>query len=893
MSNILTPGYLYWDGFKYVIQQITASLSGNLSGDVTGAPEDNTVVGIYNRPVSATAPTTGQVLEWTGSVWSPTTPNSAFIPNGDLSGNSLFQTVIGLYNRPISSATPSSGQVLEWNGSAWIPTTITNSSFSAGGDLSGTDTNQTVIRLNGNPILPTMPTLNQILEWNGSAWAPATVSSSFTAGGDLSGTDTNQTVIAIQGNPVSATFPTAGQFLIENSGANSSVWTSLSGDINASTSIVGFTTVAAIQNNPILSQSLGSSQDGYVLTWNGSDWSALPITSFIAGGDLSGTNTNQNVIAIYGASVPISGSLITGNVLQVNGASSLTYAPINVGGGSAFITGVMPAGNQANQIMGGDVTGTTAATTVVALQGNSISPQTLGSSQDGYVLTWNNSVNKWKAEPPITFVAGGDLSGTDTSQMVIGIYGVPINSTTPTSNQVLTYNGSEWTPEAVTTISGVTISGTPSLGQVLTATSSSAADWSTPTTYISALTQDVTASGSGSVPATVVQAQAGAIMFTSTGEITLANTDTNPVLGQLAQTTDIAVHNFTFAAQSAYTGATTNYTGASINLSPGTGATGSNSQSGSVNINLGTPSGAGNEAYFNVERGGSNYASIGGAIGQASTATALYMGPGLTSNSNNYTLLGDNAGNTTLNATSNKFVILSVNTDPYLTAYGSTGEVNIINGINFAVGPAYGVGGSYGGGVNVIGISPSTAPTSSPATGHIVLGSIVNDSGQSSLGIYDDGGSSVTLNAYGIAFAANSPGASISFAGSSTVPGTLQIAAQGSTGSNVGGELELIAGGAATSAIAGGPLLIQTGLAGTGGTNGALTITSGAGTSYTTSGAYSSGRTPGAWSWKAPGLTTSQSNTGITKNGLTTSGASFLFLPITINGVTVQIVCCV
>lgn len=47
-----------------------------------------------------------------------------------------------------------------------------------------------------------------------------------------------------------------------------------------------------------------------------------------------------------------------------------------------------------------------------------------------------------------TFTAAGDLSGTATSQKVVGIQGNPVASTTPTSGQVLTWNGSVWSPAA-------------------------------------------------------------------------------------------------------------------------------------------------------------------------------------------------------------------------------------------------------------------------------------------------------------------------------------------------------------------------------------------------------------------------------------------------------------
>jgi len=116
-------------------------------------------------------------------------------------------------------------------------------------------------------------------------------------------------------------------------------------------------------------------EDGYLIRWDGTDerWQAVSQNSAIngatVGGDLSGTLPNPTVININGASVPASGSLVTGNVLQVNGSSSLTYGPINLAGGANYVTGVLPASNQAAQTLTGDVTGTTASTLVASATG--------------------------------------------------------------------------------------------------------------------------------------------------------------------------------------------------------------------------------------------------------------------------------------------------------------------------------------------------------------------------------------------------------------------------------------------------------------------------------------------------------------------------------------------
>jgi hypothetical protein len=51
---------------------------------------------------------------------------------GDLSGSSSSQTVVGLQGKAVSSTAPSANQVLTWNGSAWAPATSTGGTSGSG-----------------------------------------------------------------------------------------------------------------------------------------------------------------------------------------------------------------------------------------------------------------------------------------------------------------------------------------------------------------------------------------------------------------------------------------------------------------------------------------------------------------------------------------------------------------------------------------------------------------------------------------------------------------------------------------------------------------------------------------------------------------------------------------
>lgn len=185
-------------------------------------------------------------------------------------------------------------------------------------------------------------------------------------------------------------------------------------------------------------------------------------TSVAAGvslaGDLLGvgsTTAVPRVGKINSASVPASGALTPGNVLQVSGVSALAYAPVNLAGGAAYVTGALPAGNQAAQAMGGDVTGTTAASVVAKVNGATYPaagaltvgtvPRVTGASAVAYgaldlanvsavtgVLAAGNQASQAMA---------GDVTGTTAASVVAKVNGTTIPAGPLTAGQVLRATG--------------------------------------------------------------------------------------------------------------------------------------------------------------------------------------------------------------------------------------------------------------------------------------------------------------------------------------------------------------------------------------------------------------------------------------------------------------------
>jgi hypothetical protein len=154
---------------------------GTAGGDLAGTYPNPTVDGLRGRTVATTAPSSGQVLEWNGSAWAPATDNTGGTPTGtaggDLTGTYPNPSVDGLRGRPVANTAPSSGQVLEWNGSAWAPGTDNaggnnlDEAYDEGGPGAGRtiNANAGAVNITGSDGLSNSGPFNQIYGGSGNA----------------------------------------------------------------------------------------------------------------------------------------------------------------------------------------------------------------------------------------------------------------------------------------------------------------------------------------------------------------------------------------------------------------------------------------------------------------------------------------------------------------------------------------------------------------------------------------------------------------------------------------------------------------------------------------------------------------------------------------------------
>lgn len=123
---------------QQAIDALKAASGGfTAAGDLAGDGTSQTVIGWLGIPLDdSVAPEDQNIWSYdigSGKFVLVPFPSGSFTAAGDLSGDGTSQTVIGFQGRPVSAAAPSFGNVYKWGGSEWIP-----------GEVSGTITVQQI-----------------------------------------------------------------------------------------------------------------------------------------------------------------------------------------------------------------------------------------------------------------------------------------------------------------------------------------------------------------------------------------------------------------------------------------------------------------------------------------------------------------------------------------------------------------------------------------------------------------------------------------------------------------------------------------------------------------------------------------------------------------------------
>lgn len=219
--------------------------------------------------------------------------------------------------------------------------------FAAGGDLSGTDTNQTVIGLRGRSITSAVPTTGQVYQYNGTAWAPASIGS-FTAGGDLTGTSSSQTVAKINGASVTAAGSLTTGHVLQVSGASATSYGYVANaNVDAAAAIAGTKIDPDFGSQDVTTT--GFVAAAYFAVTNWYDWGSSTPRISQGSGAPSASDPNGSIY------LRTDGTSSTGIYTRQGGAWSA------VGGGSA---GWALAGNSGTTA-GTDFVGTTDAIDLV------------------------------------------------------------------------------------------------------------------------------------------------------------------------------------------------------------------------------------------------------------------------------------------------------------------------------------------------------------------------------------------------------------------------------------------------------------------------------------------------------------------------------------------------
>ena len=505
-----TNQFLRYNGTNWVNQTVTLN-SGTvtsitagtgLSGGTittTGTIALNANLDLLTDVVIST-PSTNQFLRYDGTSWvnQSFTPVTSITAGTGLSGGTITTTgTIALDANldlltDVVITTPTTDQFLRYDGTSWVNQSFTPvTSITAGTGLSGgTITSTGTISLNANlddlnDVVISTPSTNQFLRYDGTSWVNQTVTLN-------SGTVTQiNTGTGLLGGPITST----GTIYLS---ANLNSLTDCVITTPTNNQIVRYNGATNRWNNVALTLASGIVSDVVVTTpstnqflrYNGTQWvnqSFTPVTSITAGTGLSGgTITTTGTIALDAGlndlnDVTIGAGPFQGQVLTYGSGGQWINDQIGLGGLTFFDVAVAGPTNGSilsyttfsnkwiNTIPSGLVNRDVNIWNGTGWVNGRVRMSDLGGDANvnpnpasGQFLRYNGT--QWVNEtftPVTSITAGTGLSGgtiTSTGTISLNANLDDLNDvviTTPTNNQILRYNGTNWVNSATSTVNQV------------------------------------------------------------------------------------------------------------------------------------------------------------------------------------------------------------------------------------------------------------------------------------------------------------------------------------------------------------------------------------------------------------------------------------------------------